>query len=148
MVELVGLVTGIASGAMVAAPRFGQATQNAKCAATAGCFDAFQKGITMYYCDYRGYPADTSGNAFPDAFDGYINVKEWKRPVPIGGVWDWNTPPSGGWAGKPHNVSITLSPAANSTWQTFDTLFDDGSLADGKYLVFPGRLTNYCRPIE
>jgi prepilin-type N-terminal cleavage/methylation domain-containing protein len=133
LVELIAVIVVLAVLAAVAVPRYFDYSDRARIAATAGTMRVATRALSTYFMDWRTYPPVDNFAGNPTAFAPYLDITDFAKPPPIGGVWDWNHPTHSITTVR-NSVGIASIPGSTTTatLQAIDAIIDDGVLNTGR----------------
>lgn len=133
VIEMIVVVVVIGILAAVAIPRFVGARDDSAVAAAAEDLKAIELALDLYHAQHGSYPPDVNRTQPVPQLDPYFKIENpFAKPCPIGGVYDWEGPPS--WS--PAQVSIRdngTNTYDDGQAQALDEHFDDGDLSTGRF---------------
>ncbi len=133
IVEIIVVVVVIGILAAVAIPRFVGAREDSAVAAAAEDLKAIELAVDMYYAKHAAYPPDVNRTQQVSQLTPYFKADNpFAKPCPIGGVYDWEGPPS--WS--PPQVAIRKNGTnvySDADALALDRHFDDGDLTTGRF---------------
>lgn len=144
LVELIVTMVVLAVLAGVAIPQYVDMSNRAKVVATASSWKVLARAVNQYMIDNSDRPApNVQDGQMPPQISPYLMNQDFTRTPAVGGMWDYDEWGAFGGAGVGLivSISITQSPASQSTFQQIDAMVDDGNLSAG--MVF--WLTAYPR---
>ncbi len=135
LVELIVIIVVLAVLGGVAIPKYIDFSQRAKVTATAATWKMLTRAVNEYMLMNGDVPPpNVNDGIMPAELKPYFSNDEIAtRPPAIGGMWDYDEWSAYGWAGVGMRVSIsvTQSPAPQSTFQQIDAMVDDGNINTG-----------------
>jgi prepilin-type N-terminal cleavage/methylation domain-containing protein len=88
LVEILVVIVILGVLGAIVIPMFSEASAEAQQNTFAACLKTFSQAATYYEVKTGEYPADAGCGQCPAGWEDYINVPQWKRPTPVGGLWD------------------------------------------------------------
>lgn len=135
LVELVAMIVVLAILAGVAIPKYIDYSTRAKVVATASAWKVLTRAVNEYMiANADQCPPNVNDAIMPPQLVPYISNDEIATSKPaVGGMWDYDEwgMYGGGGVGLRVSISITQSPAPQSTFQQIDALVDDGNVTTG-----------------
>ena len=132
LIEIIIVVIVLGILAAVAIPKFANAQGESAVAAAAEDLKSIELALDLYCAQNGAYPPDVNSQVHVPQLDPYFKIPNpFAKPCPIGGVYDWEGPPT--W--DPPQVSIRNSGTSvftSADAQRLDEHFDDGDLATGR----------------
>ncbi len=134
LVEILLVVVIIGIVAAVIVPRFSAASTEAEQNTFASCLRTFSQAASIYLIRTGEYPADSRCGQCPAGMEDYINVIQWKRPTPVGGLWDieFNDNNVTSAVGVHFHGASHINPG-DAYMATIDALVDNGDLSTGTF---------------
>lgn len=131
VVVILGIIAAIVIPSVNAAS--GDAAQNT----FISCLRTFHDAAAYYHMRNSEFPPDGTSGQVPAGMEDYVNVANWTKPTPIGGVWDTELRDSGStcWVGV-HFVDGPSTYPDAADMQEIDAILDDGNLSTGSFLRF------------
>ncbi|MEM1446874.1 MAG: type II secretion system protein [Planctomycetota bacterium] len=128
LIEITIVVLILAILAAVVLPRISRAQEDAKVGMAASNMRQLANAMQRYHTRHGAYPADTFRGIFPpELVEDIAEFDLWNTP--IGGAWDWDYWPNGGYAFK---AAVTIVEGDPTLYQRVDELIDDGDLNTGQ----------------
>jgi len=93
----------------------------------------YTDAMTLYHAEHSEWPLDGSSGVVPAGFEAYVDVDQWERGTPLGGVWDVEFNDNGVTAAVGVHFDGTGGTKDDAFMQTVDQLKDDGNLASGGF---------------
>lgn len=131
---VVVLIIGILGS--VAAPKLINTTQNASINAFATQLTAFADGFDLYKAESGAYPSNVGTGLLPAGVEKFVNAKEFAKPTPLGGYWDYSAGSGGVNAGVGVEYLNGVGFPGTGPLLEVDRLLDDGNLATGSLVLF------------
>lgn len=134
LVELIVIIVVLAILAGAAIPRYYDYSQKAKVTATAATWKMMTHALNQYMMmNNDATPPNVQDAQMPPQLVPYFINEDFKKTPPIGGMWDYDewSGYNGGGVGMRASISITQSPAPQSTFQQIDAMVDDGNINTG-----------------
>ncbi len=129
---IVVLILGIL--AAVGVPKIINKSAEAEAVAFARELMVFVDASDVFYAYNGEWPIDSSsgqlGNGNP--FGEYLSGRQWVRPTPLGGVWDFENNDSGVTAAVGVHFYNTPNPTV-AFMTEIDAVFDDGNVTTGAF---------------
>jgi len=134
LVEILIVVVILGILAMIVIPQFSSANIETEQKVFASCLKTFHEAALYYVARTGEYPADGASGQCPAGWEDYINVQQWTRPTPIGGVWDTEA----GMGGFTSSLGVHFwggnGPNPGDAYMSeIDNLIDNGDLATGYF---------------
>lgn len=122
-VMIVVVVIGILAAIVI--PQVSSGMSESRVKATALDLKGMGDAMVRYKIATGSWPTDTQPQQSNAQIDSVLRNTAWGKPVPIGGVWDWEGPPS--W----NPVGISIRPNGSSFPTDADLLAVDAILDNG-----------------
>ena len=133
---IVVLILGIVAG--VAAPMVVNRFKEATCVAFAKELIVFVDAAELFHAETGEWPADSSSGKLPasNPFSNYVRVRQWVRPTPIGGDWDFENNDNGVTAAVGVHFWSSSQILTTAEFEHIDEMIDDGSAKTGSLRLF------------
>ncbi len=135
LVEMIVVVLIIGILGSVAAPKLIGTSQVASVNAFATQLTAYADAFDLYKAENGAYPATSNTGLLPTGMDKFINPKEFARPTPLGGFWDYSALGAGLNAGVGVEYLNGVGFPGTTVLLEVDTMLDDGNLATGALVL-------------
>lgn len=134
LIELIVIIIVLAVLAGVAIPKYVDYSQKAKVTATAATWKMMTRALNEYLIMNRDVPPPNVQDAeMPPQLVPYFTSEDFKLAPPIGGMWDYDEwgQFNGGGVSMSVSISLTQSPAPQSTFLEIDRMVDNGNINTG-----------------
>lgn len=134
LIELIVIIVVLAILSGVAIPKYVDYSHRAKVTATAATWKMMTRAVNQYMMMNNNIaPPNVNDAMMPPQLIPYFTNEDFKATPPIGGMWDYDEwgNYNGGGVGMIVSISITQSPAPQSTFVDIDKMVDDGNINTG-----------------
>lgn len=135
LVEMIVVVLIIGILGSVAAPRLIGTSQVASINAFNTQLTTYADAFDLYKAENGAYPSNALTGTLPSGMDKFINPKEFARPTPLGGYWDYNASGAGLNAGVGVEYLNGVGFPGTAVLLEVDSIMDDGNLATGSLIL-------------
>jgi len=134
LVEILIVVVILGILGVVVIPTFSDVCTEAQQSTFAACLRSFSEAAIIYKAKTGDYPADAGCGQCPAGWEDYINVVQWQRPTPVGGLWDvqFNKDNVTSAVGVHFHGANHINPG-DAYMLTIDALIDNGDLDTGAF---------------
>lgn len=129
LVEIMIVVVIIGLLAAMALPAFKRARESSQNTRFANDIRVFAAAIETFTTETGVHPEDSSSGTIPTGMGSYIRAEQWNEGPSIGGVWDVERDSYG----VRSAIGAHQFIASIEQITRFDSKYDDGNLASGKY---------------
>ena len=135
-VVIVVLILGIVAG--VAVPTVVNRSKDATYVAFAKELIVFVDAAELFHAETGEWPEDSSSGSLPanNPFSNYVRVRQWTRPTPIGGDWDFENNDNGVTAAVGVHFWSSEQTLETAEFDEIDAFIDDGSAETGSLRLF------------
>lgn len=131
LVEMIIVVLIIGILGSVAAPKLIGTTQTASINAFATQLTAYADAFDLYKVENGTYPNTANTGVLPPGMEKFINAREYARPTPLGGYWDYTASSGGSNAGVGVEYLNGAGFPGTAPLLEVDAMLDDGNLSSG-----------------
>jgi len=129
LVEIMVVVVIVGLLATLAIPTIKNAKQNTQFTRLLNDFRIFSDAIEQFTFVTGDFPEDSNTGLIPTGMEGYIKADTWDKGPSIGGSWDVEKSGSDYLSA----VGVHRYDVDDAVLLDFDTRYDDGNLASGRF---------------